>query len=106
MSLLTSVITLSVLIIFFDIAIFVISIRHSRERVRMAEKEHEVATLMFYLEDGDKHISELSASVYTLKSHNVKLTKQKKEYETKVKELENEIIKLKEQLVKYESAGN
>lgn len=72
----------------------------------MAEKEHEVATLMFYLEDGDKHISELSASVYTLKSHNVKLTKQKKEYETKVKELENEIIKLKEQLVKYESAGN
>lgn len=106
MSLLTSVITLSVLIIFFAIAIFVISIRHSRERVRMAEKEHEVATLMFYLEDGDKHISELSASVYTLKSHNVKLTKQKKEYETKVKELENEIIKLKEQLVKYESAGN
>lgn len=72
----------------------------------MAEKEHEVATLMYYLEDGDKHISELCASVYTLKSHNVKLTKQKKEYETKVKELENEIIKLKEQLVKYESAGN
>ena len=106
MSLLTSVITLSVLTAFFAIAIFVISIRHSRERVRMAEKEHEVATLMFYLEDGDKHISELSASVYTLKSHNVKLTKQKKEYETKVKELENEIIKLKEQLVKYESAGN
>ena len=106
MSLLTSVITLSVLIIFFAIAIFVISIRHSREKVRMAEKEHEVATLMYYLEDCDKHISELSASVYTLKSHNVKLTKQKKEYETKVKELENEIIKLKEQLVKYESAGN
>lgn len=106
MSLLTSVITLSVLIIFFAIAIFAISIRHSRGKVRMAEKEHEVATLMHYLEDGDKHISELSASVYTLKSHNVKLTKQKKEYETKVKELENEIIKLKEQLVKYESAGN
>ena len=106
MSLLASVIEISVLIIFFAITIFVISIRHSRNKVRMAEKEHEVATLMFYLEDGDKHISELSASVYTLKSHNVKLTKQKKEYETKVKELENEIIKLKEQLVKYESAGN
>lgn len=106
MSLLASVITLSVLTAFFAIAIGAILIRHSREKVRMAEKEHEVATLMFYLEDGDKHISELSASVYTLKSHNVKLTKQKKEYETKVKELENEIIKLKEQLVKYESAGN
>ena len=106
MSLLASVIEISVLIIFFAITIFVISIRHSRNKVRMAEKEHEVATLMHYLEDGDKHISELSASVYTIKSHNVKLTKQKKEYETKVKELENEIIKLKEQLVKYESAGN
>ena len=106
MTLLTCVIEISVLIIFFAIAIFVISIRHSRAKVRMAEKEHEVATLMYYLEDGDKHISELSASVYTLKSHNVKLTKQKKDYETKVKELENEIIKLKEQLVKYESAGN
>lgn len=102
MGILTSVITLSVLIIFFAIAIFVISIRHSRAKVRMAEKEHEVATLMFYLEDGDKHISELSASVYTLKSHNVKLTKQKKEYETKVKELEEEVRRLKEQLVKYE----
>lgn len=106
MSLLASVITLSVLTAFFAIAISAILIRHSRNKVRMAEKEHEVATLMYYLEDGDKHISELSASVYTLKSHNVKLTKQKKEYETKVKELENEIIKLKEQLVKYESAGN
>ena len=72
----------------------------------MAEKEHEVATLMYYLEDGDKHISELSASVYTLKSHNAKLTKKKKEYETKVKELEEEVRRLKEQLVKYESAGN
>lgn len=72
----------------------------------MAEKEHEVATLMHYLEDGDKHISELSASVYTLKSHNVKLTKQKKEYETKVKELENEIIRLKELLEKHEGSGN
>lgn len=106
MSLLTSVITLSVLIIFFAIAIFVISIRHSRERARMAEKEHEVATLMFYLEDGDKHISELSASVYTIKSHNVKLTKQKKNYETKIKELEDEIVRLKEQLGRYEGAGN
>lgn len=106
MSLLTSVITLSVLIIFFAIAIFVISIRHSRERVRMAEKEHEVATLVFYLEDGDKHISELSASVYTLKSHNVKLTKQKKEYETKIKELEDEVSRLKELLEKHEVAGN
>ena len=106
MSLLFSVIVLSILTAFFAIAIGAILIRHSREKVRMAEKDHEIATLMFYLEDGDKHISELSASVYTLKSHNVKLTKQKKEYETKVKELENEIIKLKEQLVKYESAGN
>ncbi len=106
MSLLFSILVLSILTAFFAIAIGAILIRHSREKVRMAEKEHEVATLMFYLEDGDKHISELSASVYTLKSHNVKLTKQKKEYETKVKELENEIIKLKEQLVKYESAGN
>lgn len=106
MSLLASVITLSVLTAFFAIAISAILIRHSREKVRMAEKEHEVATLMYYLEDCDKHISELSVSVYTLKSHNVKLTKQKKKYETKVKELENEIIKLKEQLVKYESAGN
>lgn len=106
MSLLASVITLSVLTAFFAIAISAILIRHSRGKVRMAEKEHEVATLMYYLEDGDKHISELSASVYTLKSHNVKLTKQKKECETKIKELENEIIKLKEQLVKYESAGN
>jgi peptidoglycan hydrolase CwlO-like protein len=106
MSLLTCIIAISALIIFFTIAIGAILIRHSREKVRMAEKDHEIATLMFYLEDGDKHISELSASVYTLKSHNVKLTKQKKESETKVKELENEIIKLKEQLVKYESAGN
>lgn len=72
----------------------------------MAEKDHEIATLMFYLEDGDKHISELSASVYTLKSHNVKLTKQKKEYEEKVKELEHEISRLKELLEKYEGAGN
>lgn len=72
----------------------------------MAEKEHEVATLMFYLEDGDKHISELSASVYTLKSHNVKLTKQKKDYETKVKELEEEVRRLKELLEKHEGAGN
>lgn len=106
MSLLTCIIAISALTTFFTIAIGAILIRHSREKVRMAEKEHEVATLMFYLEDGDKHISELSASVYTLKSHNVKLTKQKKEYETKVKVLENEIIKLKEQLVKYESEGN
>ena len=106
MSLLTSVITLSVLTAFFAIAISAILIRHSRGKERMAEKEHEVATLLYYLEDGDKHISELSASVYTLKSHNVKLTKQKKDYETKIKELEDEIIKLKEQLVKYESAGN
>ena len=106
MSLLTSVITLSVLTALFAIAISAILIRHSRNKVRMAEKEHEVATLMYYLEDGDKHISELSASVYTLKSHNVKLTKQKKEYETKVKELENEIIKLKELLEKHEGAGN
>lgn len=106
MSLLTSVITLSVLIIFFAIAILVISIRHSRGKVRMAEKEHEVATLMYYIEDCDKHISELSASVYTLKSHNVKLTKQKKEYETKIKELEDEIVRLKEQLGRYEGAGN
>lgn len=106
MSLLASVITLSVLTAFFAIAIFVISIRHSRGKERMAEKEHEVATLMYYLEDGDKHISELSASVDTLKSHNIKLSKQKKECETKIKELENEISSLKEQLVKYESAGN
>lgn len=106
MTLLTCVIEISVLIIFFAIAIFVISIRHSREKVRMAEKDHEIATLMFYLEDGDKHISELSASVYTLKSHNVKLTKQKKEYETKVKELEDEIIRLKELLEKHEGSGN
>lgn len=106
MSLLTSVITLSVLIIFFAIAIFVISIRHSRGKVRMAEKEQEVATLMFYLEDGDKHISELSASVYTLKSHNVKLTKQKKDYETKIKELEEEVRRLKELLEKHEGSGN
>lgn len=106
MSLLTSVITLSVLIAFFAIAIFVISIRHSRGKVRMAEKEHEVATLMCYLEEGDKHISELSASVYTLKSHNVKLTKQKKDYETKIKELEDEIIRLKELLEKHEVSGN
>lgn len=106
MGILASVITLSVLTAFFAIAISAILVRHSREKVRMAEKEHEVATLMFYLEDGDKHISELSASVYTLKSHNVKLTKQKKEYETKIKELEEEIVRLKEQLVKYESAGN
>lgn len=106
MSLLTSVITLSVLTAFFAIAISAILIRHSREKVRMAEKEQEVATLMYYLEDGDKHISELSASVYTLKSHNVKLTKQKKEYETKIKELEDEIVRLKEQLGRYESAGN
>lgn len=70
----------------------------------MAEKEHEVATLMFYLEDGDKHISELSASVYTLKSHNVKLTKQKKEYEAKIKEQEDEIIRLKEIIGRYESS--
>lgn len=106
MGILASVITLSVLIVFFAIAIFVISIRHSRGKVRMAEKEHEVATLMFYLEDGDKHISELSASVYTLKSHNVKLTKQKKERETKIKELEDEIIRLKELLEKHEGSGN
>lgn len=106
MSLLASVITLSVLIAFFAIAISAILIRHSRNKVRMAEKEHEVATLMYYLEDGDKHISELSASVYTLKSHNVKLTKQKKKYETKVKELEDEIIRLKELLEKHEGAGN
>lgn len=106
MGILASVITLSVLTAFFAIAISVILIRHSREKMRMAEKEHEVATLMYYLEDGDKHISELSASVYTLKSHNVKLTKQKNEYETKVKELEEEVRRLKEQMVKYESAGN
>lgn len=106
MGILASVITLSVLTAFFAIAISVILVRHSREKERMAEKEHEVATLMYYLEDGDKHISELSASVYTLKSHNAKLTKQKKEYETKVKELEEEVRRLKEQLVKYESAGN
>ena len=72
----------------------------------MAEKEHEVATLMFYLEDGDKHISELSASVYTLKSHNVKLTKQKKDYEAKIKELEEEVRRLKELLEKHEGSGN
>ena len=106
MSLLASVITLSVLTAFFAIAISAILIRHSREKVRMAEKEQEIATLMYYLEDGDKHISELSASVYTLKSHNVKLTKQKKEYKTKVKELEDEIIRLKELLEKHEGAGN
>lgn len=106
MTLLTCVIEISVLIIFFAIAIFVISIRHSRAKVRMAEKEHEVATLMYYIEDGDKHISELSASVYTLKSHNVKLTKQKKDYETKIKELEEEVRRLKELLEKHEGAGN
>nr|DAU32918.1 MAG TPA: voltage-gated hydrogen channel protein [Bacteriophage sp.] len=106
MSLLASVITLSVLTAFFAIAIFVISIRHSRGKVRMAEKELEVATLMHYLEDGDKHISELSASVYTLKSHNVKLTKQKKEYEAKIKELEDEVSRLKELLEKHEGSGN
>lgn len=106
MTLLTCVIEISVLIIFFAIAIFVISIRHSRAKVRMAEKEHEVATLMYYLEDGDKHISELSASVYTLKSHNVKLTKQKKEYETKIKKLEEEVRRLKELLEKHEGSGN
>ncbi len=72
----------------------------------MADKEQEIATLMYYLEDGNKHISELSASVYTLKSHNVKLTKQKKKYETKVKELEDEIIRLKELLENHEGAGN
>lgn len=101
MGILASVITLSVLTAFFAIAIFVISIRHSRGKVRMAEKEHEVATLMYYLEEGDKHISELSASVYTLKSHNVKLKKQKKDYETKIKELEDEIIRLKELFEKH-----
>lgn len=106
MTLLTCVIEISVLIIFFAIAIFVISIRHSRGKERMAEKEHEVATLMYYLEEGDKHISELSDSVYTLKSHNVKLTKQKKDYETKIKELEDEIIRLKELLENHEGAGN
>lgn len=106
MSLLASVITLSVLTAFFAIAISAILIRHSREKLRMAEKEHEVDTLMHYLEDGDKHISELSASVYTLKSHNVKLTKQKKDYETKIKELEEEIIRLKELLEKHEGSGN
>lgn len=106
MSLLASVITLSVLTAFFAIAILVISIRHSRGKVRMAEKEHEVATLMYYLEEGDKHISELSASVYTLKSHNVKLTKQKKDYKTKIKELEDEVSRLKELLEKHEGAGN
>ena len=106
MSLLASVITLSVLTAFFAIAISAILIRHSRAKVRMAEKEHEVATLMHYLEDGDKHISELSASVYTLKSHNVKLTKQKKKYETKIKELEDEVSRLKELLEKHEVAGN
>lgn len=106
MGILASVITLSVLTAFFAIAISAILIRHSREKVRMAEKEHEVATLMYYLEDGDKHISELSASVYTLKSHNVKLTKQKKEYETKVKELEDEVRRLKELLEKHEGSGN
>lgn len=106
MTLLTCVIEISVLIIFFAITIFVISIRHSRGKVRMAEKEHEVATLMFYLEDGDKHISELSASVYTLKSHNVKLTKQKKDYETKIKELEEEVRRLKGLLEKHEGSGN
>lgn len=106
MSLLASVITLSVLIAFFAIAISAILIRHSREKARMADKEQEIATLMYYLEDGNKHISELSASVYTLKSHNVKLTKQKKKYETKVKELEDEIIRLKELLENHEGAGN
>lgn len=106
MSLLASVITLSVLTAFFAIAISAILIRHSREKVRMAEKEQDIATLMYYLEDGDKHISELSASVYTLKSHNVKLTKQKKECETKIKELEDEIIRLKELLEKHEGSGN
>ena len=106
MSLLASVITLSVLTAFFAIAIFVISIRHSRGKVRMAEKEHEVATLMYYIEEGDKHISELSASVYTLKSHNVKLTKQKKDYETKIKELEEEVRRLKGLLEKHEGSGN
>ena len=106
MTLLTCVIEISVLIIFFAIAISAILIRHSREKLRMAEKEHEVATLMHYLEDGDKHISELSASVYTLKSHNVKLTKQKKDYETKIKELEEEVRRLKELLEKHEGSGN
>ncbi len=100
MSLLTSVITLSVLTAFFAIAISAILIRHSRGKVRMAEKEHEVATLMFYLEEGDKHISELSASVYTLKSHNVKLSKKNKEYISKIKEQEDEISRLKELLEK------
>ena len=72
----------------------------------MAEKDHEIATLMFYLEDGDKHISELSASVYTLKSHNVKLSKKSKEYISKIKEQEDEISRLKELLEKYEGSGN
>lgn len=106
MGILASVITLSVLTAFFAIAISAILIRHSRNKVRMAEKEHEVATLMYYLEDGDRHISELSASVYTLKSHNVKLTKQKKNYEAKIKELENEVSRLKELLEKHEGSGN
>lgn len=106
MSLLFSVLVLSILTAFFAIAIGAILIRHSREKVRMAEKDHEIATLMFYLEDGDKHISELSASVYTLKSHNVKLTKQKKEYEAKIKEQESEIIKLRELLKGHEISGD
>lgn len=106
MSMLFSVITLSVLTAFFAIAISAILIRHSREKTRMADKEQEIATLMYYLEDGDKHISELNASVYTLKSHNVKLTKQKKDYETKIKELEEEVRRLKELLEKHEGSGN
>jgi peptidoglycan hydrolase CwlO-like protein len=106
MSLLFSVLVLSILTAFFAIAICAISIRHSREKVRMAEKDHEIATLMFYLEDGDKHISELSASVYTLKSHNVKLSKKSKEYISKIKEQEDEISRLKELLEKYEGSGN
>lgn len=106
MSLLASVITLSVLTAFFAIAISAILIRHSREKVRMAEKDHEIATLMYYLEDGDKHISELSASVYTLKSHNVKLSKKNKEYISKIKEQEDEISRLKELLEKHEGSGN
>ena len=106
MSLLTCIIAISALIIFFTITIGAILIRHSREKVRMAEKEHEVATLMSYLEDGDRHISELCLSVEMLKSHNVKLSKKNKEYISKIKEQEDEISRLKELLEKYESAGN